>query len=299
MKINPKIISALCLAIITILVVGKLSLDTYYPDYSYGIDSYTIEENRRDSLDDEERNAQQKLDDVKREKIKFIQGYESFSGWSGGIIGLVKPSQGSKIYKDPYVQEYLKLSKIGLAIKDIHGPKYLAYYTINNKGYLSKTQLTKRGSEDYVSFVNHQVNFRYDSEDNTILIPVNSKFWKICIQISIFLNAGFLIIGYLYILKLFLKFLLAISKNIGFEEENVYRLRKMSFILLFLGLITYILNLIIFVVFSLNYSTEGVIITHSFWENDYMMIILSAFFYLIYTAFKKAMILQQEQELTI
>lgn len=296
MKINPKIISVLCLALIAILVIGKLKIYNYYPDYSYGIDSYTSEENDRDSLDQEERNAQEKLNDVKREKLKFIQGYVSFSGWSGGIIGLVKPSQGSTL---PNVQEYLKLSNVGLAIQDMDGPYYLAYYTKNGSGYLSKTKLTKRGNENYVSYVSHKVNYHYSFEDNSILIPVNSTYLKICIEVSIYAFMVLFITGYLYCIKLFFEFLLAISKNKGFEEENVYRLRKMSFILLFLGTLNYALNLIIYLVFSFNNSNDGVIITYSFWENDYFIVILSAVCYLIYTAFKKAMILQKEQDLTI
>jgi hypothetical protein len=299
MRNNPKLISTLCVVVIAVLVFWKSNLFNYYPDYSYGIDSYLIADNDRDSLDSEERNTQQKLDELKREKLKYIQGYESFSGWSGGIIGLVKTSQEPTLYKDPNVQEYLKLSKIGLAIQEIHGPNYLAYYTKNGEGYLSKTKLTKKQKQFSVSYVSHKVNYNYSAEDNSILIKINSAFWKTCIEVSIYLFMVFLAVAYLYGAKLFFKFLLAISKNKGFEEENVYRLRKMSFMLLFLGSITYILNIIIYVVFSFNYSTEGVIITHSFWENDYSMIILSSLCYLIYTAFKKGMVLQKEQDLTI
>ncbi|MES2448853.1 MAG: DUF2975 domain-containing protein [Bacteroidota bacterium] len=299
MKRNSKIISALCLALIIILLIGKVGIDSYHPDYSYGIDSYTIEENERDFLDDEERSADQKLNKIKLEKLKYTQGYESFTGWSGGIIGLIKPSQGSTMYKDPDVQEYLKLSKIGLAIQEINGPYYLAYYTKNGEGYLSKTKLSKRGKQNHVSYVSQKVNYNYSAEDNSILIPVNSAFWKTCIEVSIYIFMALLGVGYLYGIKLFFEFLLAISKNIGFEEENVYRLRKMALILLLLGVISYILNLIVYLIFSLNHLTDGVIITYSFWEHDYFMVILSALCYLIYTAFKKAMILQKEQDLTI
>lgn len=299
MKLSPKILSTICLIIIALLFIGKVELFNYYPDYSYGLDAYTVTENRRDSLNAEIRSVQTKLDSVNREKQNYIQGFDGYSGWSGGFIGLVKPSQSRPLYKSPNLQVYVKLSKIGLKIQETEGPKYLVYYTNNGVGYLSKTKLTKIGKEYSISYVDHKVDYNYSVDDNSILIPVNSLVWKISIQILIYLTMFLFIIGYLFAIKLVFQFLLDISRNKGFNELNVNRLRKIAFLLLILGSHTYIVNLIIYIIFSFNYSTDGVTITYSFWQYDYFIIILSAFCYLIYTAFKRGMALQQEQDLTI
>ncbi|RZL32137.1 MAG: hypothetical protein EOP00_34310, partial [Pedobacter sp.] len=174
MKLNPKILSTICLIIITLLVIGKLELFKYYPDYSYGLDSYVKIENRRDSLNDEIRSAQTKLDSVNREKQNYIQGFDSYSGWFAGFLGLVKPSQGRTLYKDPNLQEYLKLSKIGLKIQEVEGPNYLVYYSKNGVGYISRTKLSKSGKEYTVSYIDHKVDYSYSADDNSILVPINS-----------------------------------------------------------------------------------------------------------------------------
>jgi uncharacterized membrane protein len=289
-----------CVVVLLILILGKLDLFHYYPDYGYKMDSYSIDENKLDDFNDDINTVQQRLDSIKREKTNYIQGFESYSGWSGGFVGLVTPiSLKSLGHNRASSVQYLKLSKIGLEIQGQPGPNYLAYYSRNGNGYLSKTKLITKGNHHTVSYLDKKVNYNYSADDNAILILVQSSFWKFCIQAFILLTIVLFIAPNLFLLKLFIQFLLAISKNNGFEEVNVNRLKIISTTLLILGCVNYVISMIIYGIFCLSHPNDGVVITHSFWEQDYIMIILSALSYLIYTAFKKAMLLQQEQDLTI
>ncbi|RZK52074.1 MAG: DUF2975 domain-containing protein, partial [Pedobacter sp.] len=261
------------------------------------IDSYSIDENKLDDINSDVNFAKQKLDSINREKAIFVQGFESYSGWSGGFIGLIKSLNFNSANKNSLT--YLKLSKVGLKIQETPGPDYLTYYTKDGNGYLSKTRIHTVGKHHSVSYVDKKVAYNYSADDNSILILIESTFWEFFIQASILLMIIVFIAVNLSLLKLFINFLIAVSKNKAFDEVNVNRLRTMSVVLLILGCVSYAINFIIYLIFSLGYSSEGIVITHSFWEHDYFLVILSALGYLIYTAFRKAMILQQEQDLTI
>lgn len=297
MRYNSKFALTLCVLLIVLLVIGKMDIYNYYSDNGYKLDNYIEVANKRDSITADIRKIQNKLDSANKVKIDYVQGFKEYIGSSSNFIGLFKIKEFSS--KDNNAQQYLKLCNVGLKIQETKGPDYLTYYTKNGQGYLSTTKLTKIGNVNKVSYVDQKVGYRYSHDDNSILIPVKAYFWTICFQFSIYFTFLFFLIGYLLLLKLFFEFLIAVSRNSGFKEKNVFRLRTMSIMLLVLGCITYFINFLIYLIFSTCYSIKGVTITYSFWSHDYLMIILSSLCYLIYVSFKQGMILQQEQELTI
>ncbi|TCC91869.1 DUF2975 domain-containing protein [Pedobacter frigiditerrae] len=299
MKINGNVISAFCVIVILILVFGKMELYHYYPDNSYGIDAYSMEENKGDSIKSEIRIAQQKLDSIKRVERNYIDGFDGFSGSYNNFLGLVNLERKSDRGEKKDNLEYLVLSKIGLKVQEREGPNYLAFYTKNGDSYLSRTKLSVNGKENSISYIDKKVNYKYSSKENMILLPLRMPFWKVSVEIFSYAIIAIALFSYFFTLKMFFEVIIAISKNNGFENKNVNKLKKMAIVLAVLGTYSSVFNIIIYLFFSINHSIEGVAITYSFWEHDYFLVILSALCYLIYTAFKKAMILKQEQDLTI
>ncbi len=297
MKINQKVISLICVALILFLILGKMQVINYSLDDGYQLVSYDVQENRLDSIANELREPQGKIDSINRVKLFHIDGYDDFSGFSGPTIGLLTSTNEDNVKKNE--RSYLVLCDLGLQINETRGPKYLTYYTANGKGYISRTKLIKKGNSYSVSYVSKPVNYRYNSERKAIMFPVDSVFWKYTINFAMIILTVFIIATSLFVLASFIKFLILISKNRAFEEESILRLKYMAIANLILSSYNYVFSFIIYLLFSINHSTEGIVLTHSFWDFDYFALILSMMCYLFYSAFKRGMLLQQEQDLTI
>lgn len=296
MKINKKIISSLCVALIAILVVGKAKLFSYHPHQGFGVDSYEVNPNRLDTINNELTAMQQKTDSIKSVKKVYTDGFDGFSGTTNGFFGLITPDDAHFNNGD---QEYLLLMDIGLKINENKGHSYLTYSGVSGNGTLLRTKLVKNSDGELMVYTKQKVNYGYDSGTNGIFLPINSGFWKFCWIALTYIIMLLLLATILFVLFTFFNFLSAISKNRAFEEGNIQRLRDLSIALLILGSYHYIINLIIYLVFSINHPTEGVTITYSFWDHDYFIIIMATVTYLIYTAFSRGMALQEENDLTI
>lgn len=301
MKISQKNILLIATTAIILLTVGKLGLIQFhhYPDKSFGIGSYSYEPTSIDSLDDSIRDANNKLDALKQQKELFTQGFKYYSGYTFthlGIVTLDVPENHSNFNK-----AFLKLTAIGLKFDDnsVHGKTYLTYQIRKGQPYLVTKKLIKNKGGNTVVDVFKRVNFSYSTSENSIFILLESTFSRFLVYAICFIILLTWTTAFLFLFFTFFKFLISIAKNNAFERYNVQRLRDMSITLFILALGPYLIDLIIYLIFIINHSSEGVIITRAFFEYDYYILISAILCYLVYTAFEKAMILKEESELTI
>lgn len=299
MNISQKNISLIAALAIILLTIGKMKFFSYYPDNTFDVSSYSVEPSKLDSLEDGIRMASSELDKLKREKILLTNGFYSFSGYTFPYLGVVNVDF-EKGHPD-FNKDWLLLTSIGLRFDDnqINGKTYMAYQIKEGQPNLVTKKLIKNKNGHSVINVYKKVDYKYSSRENSIILPLESTFWRICVFGLSLLEMLLTVAIHLFVLFTFFNFLLAVAKNRAFDEGNIQRLRDMSIGFFVLALSPFLINSSIYVLFILKHSAEGVIITKSFFDYDYYLLIIAILSYLLYTAFKKAMILQKEQDLTI
>jgi hypothetical protein len=294
MKISQKMISTVAVAAIVVLLMFKLIPFQYSPEPDYYSGPYFFKDkNRLDSLNHALHVAENKSDSLKYAKEKYVGGEESYSGFKGvfGIGTLSGDHSGN--------QKCISFANIGLKINEEVSKSYLSFHTINGQGYLSKMKFNKTVDGAEVSVVDEKVGYRYSLRDNSILVTFDSELLNALIYAAFFVVMLLLLATFLFALTTFFKFLLSISKNEAFTFDNTSRLRDIALAMLILAFAPIVLNIIVYLIFISIYSSDGITLTYSFWKYDVYYLILAILSYVVYIAFKQAMILQEEQDLTI
>lgn len=241
---------------------------------------------------------EKKLDSLKAIKSYQVSGFAFLSGSFNNFIGIRKSEDHSK---KPSQNNYLQLSAIGLKVNsNPESENYLQYFVSNGQSYFSKVKYVQaEGAYQKRYFFNKKVNFRYSSYDNSILLPLKSRFWINLIGPIIILIFILLGSAYLYIVINFFIFLIDISRNVIFDIINIKRLRNIVICSFTLSLIPLIIHYLIYMFFILNYGSEGIVLTYDFWKYDFYVLIFSIILFLFYSAFKSGLELKQENDLTI
>ncbi|MDB5004742.1 MAG: hypothetical protein JWQ34_2967 [Mucilaginibacter sp.] len=190
-----------------------------------------------------------------------------------------------------YNQNYIKLNAWGIK-------KELPYkfYVKNKQGYVRKAVPVKN-SDSKFNIVDVPVKFRYNTMDDAILIPVSAD------GASLF-DTGWLIlwglnmIGLLFLLYLFIRFSYDTSKGRLFTRKNVTRLKLIAVSVTVYPLSIILLNLLVRFVFRQYFSPE-VVLKDMVWYNAYIVLLIGIVLSLLYGAYNRAQLLQEEQDLTV
>ncbi len=311
MKISQQAISVIgVLIILGLLMLQGPMTNVKQPDFYEK--AFTAQQTKFTQINSEINLTKKRLNSLNFKKNEEVNDGLSYSGWAFNNIGISKLNRGGMYFPDTL--KYVQLGIIGVDINEDMGKSFLFYYEKNGQGYLSKTKflgnytgttevydngklISSEGNK--VVFIDKKIDYKYSYADKSMLIPLKSKLAEITATIIIY-AIGFLHFALgLIIIGLFFRFLMFIARNNAFEEGNIKRLKQMSIGFFILAVYKYILSVIVYLIFISNYSSDGVIINYSFWDRDYLTLIFAILCYLIYTAFKRGMILQQESELTI
>jgi hypothetical protein len=311
MKINQQTVSVIgVLLILTLILIRGPIIN--WKTHDFYEDDFTLQETSFTEINAEINAAKQKLENLNYKKDDLIGDDVSFSGWAFDNIGLGKLKKKGMYFSDSVT--YLQLGNIGVNINEEIGSSFLFYYEKDGQGYLSRTKLignNKETTETYnngklinstgnkVIFINKKVNYKYSYRNKSMLVSLTSKFTEVIATIGIYLLGFCQFALSITIFAFFLRFLMFIARNNAFEKGNIQRLKWMSIGFFILAVHKYVIYGIIYLIFISSYSSEGVVMNYSFWDNDYLVMSFAILCYLIYSAFKQGMILKQEQDLTI
>lgn len=306
MKISQKTISVIGVLIILGLffvrgpLMNRNTEHVLYEDY---IQTPT----KFDQINAEVKDTKRKLDSLNHKKADEVNEGYGFDGWSFDGLGIGKITKGRLKPKDNLT--YLEMRNIGVNINEEIGESFLFYFEKNGQGYLSRAKLLGNAKEitevydngklisregNKVIFINKKVNYNYSYANKSIIVPIKSKSLGILITILIYVVGLFYIFLALFILFNFFRFLMFVANNYAFEKGNIWRLKAISIAFFILAIKNFVINGTIYLIFSWNYPSDGVVMNYSFWERDYSYLILAILCWLIYTAFKQAMDLKQE-----
>lgn len=297
LKISQKQLSLIGVAIITLLTIFKSGLFTYSPERYPGITSYTIVPTPIDSLDTRMREAQQQADRLKWDKERFMSGFQvhhsfTFSSFGVAELSFLPPYQAKSGY-------YLSLPCLGFRQENYPYQSPVDYMLKEGQPLLIRQEMKKIKDENTLTSTFTKVDYYYSGRENMLFISFHSTSWRLVTYFFGFVVILLMVALYLFALFTFFNFILAVAKNEVFNEANIRRLKDLSISLLVIGLFSHLLNLFIYIVFSATHRAEGIIITHSLSAFEYLSIVFAILSYLMYTAFKKAFILQNENDLTI
>jgi hypothetical protein len=141
------------------------------------------------------------------------------------------------------------------------------------------------------------VKFRYNSEENCLMIPVTSV-TKIVISYVIGVPIFLVIFYFLFLVAAFLKFVVDLSKGLSFTGTNVNRLRLIAFSFLAFPVINFLIVLLTRLVFY-NYFTQDVVLNTRLWGRSWPMLCVGIVFLLLFRAFKQGKALKEEHDLTV
>ncbi|MES2653037.1 MAG: DUF2975 domain-containing protein [Bacteroidota bacterium] len=311
MKISQQTISVIGVLIILGLFIAQGPIQDWQQHDFYEND-YTQEQTKFTRINGEIDHAKKKLDSLTYKKQDLINGDYNLSGWLFNNIGIGELKKKGMYFPDTV--KYLQLGNIGVDINEEIGNSFLFYYEKNGQGYLSRTKLIGNYQEttavydngklissegNKVVFIDKKVDYKYSYAQKSMIVPLNSKLKEVLATVLVYGFGIFQFVLFGMIIALFFRFLMFIARNNAFEEGNIQRLKYMSIMLFILAINNYVIYGVVYLIFISNYSSDGVIMNYSFWDRDYLSMIFAILCYLIYTAFKKAMTLQEESELTI
>ncbi len=204
-------------------------------------------------------------------------------------------------------KKFLLLGYLGLPNKSDERffPEY-RFYTKNDTGYIAKlifnVNKTRPGKQEHTYTYGNfkKVNYLHSVQKNItgILIPVQSNFLKIFYKIFLCVFSILLVLGGVFMLITSVIVVINISKGKAFSELNILRLKWMAIICFAGMLLPYLLNGIFYLIYFKSFFPE-VTFTHSFFDQDYKVMIIGFIYWLLFLAFKKGYKLQQENELTV
>ena len=202
-------------------------------------------------------------------------------------------------------QYYIKLPgwKVKHATFDWYNLDSVVFHVEHKQSYIRKAIVDKivpkkDGSKNYqIHMADIPVKFRYNTLQNYIMIPV-SKQVRDTVNIVMFVVMLLIVTYIFYLIAAFLKFIVDVSKGLSFTSENVFRLKLISLSLLGFPIAAFLLNLLMYPVFS-SYFTDDVTLNTRAWRNDWIIIVVGIVFLLLYKAFRQGKKLKDEQDLTV
>jgi hypothetical protein len=202
-------------------------------------------------------------------------------------------------------QYYIELPgwKVKHATFDYYNLDSVVFHVEHKQSYIRKAIVDKivtkkDGSKNYqIHMADIPVKFRYNTLQNHIMIPINERVRNTVN--TVMLIVVLLIVTYIfYLVAAFLKFIIDVSKGLSFTSKNVFRLKLISLSLLGFPIASFLLNLLMYPVFS-SYFTDDVVLNTRAWRNDWIIIVVGVVFLLLFKAFRQGKILKDEQELTV
>jgi uncharacterized membrane protein YqhA len=195
-----------------------------------------------------------------------------------------------------YNQNYIKLNAWGIKKEYPYIKGDGIFYVKNKRGYVRKAVLVKNNDSKF-DIVDVPVKFRYNTKDDAILIPVSAH------DAALFENfyltlLGLYITGILFLLYVFIRFLYDTSKGRSFTRKNVARLKLVAVSITAYPLSIILLNLFVRFVFRQYFSAE-VVLKDIVWGNAWSVLQIGIVLSLLYGAFYRAQLLQEEQDLTV
>jgi hypothetical protein len=166
------------------------------------------------------------------------------------------------------------------------------------KAIVDKIVVKKNGSKNYQGHMaDVPVKFRYNTLQNYIMIPISEQLRNIVN--GVLLGIVILIVAYIfYLIAAFLKFIVDVSKGLSFTNKNIFRLKLISLSLLGGPILSFLLNLLMYPIFS-SYFTSDVALNTKAWSNYWIVIVVGIVFLLLFKAFRQGKMLKDEQDLTV
>ncbi len=156
----------------------------------------------------------------------------------------------------------------------------------------------KNGSFRKGNYEDVPVPFRYDSEEKSVLIPVDQNTTKILYFILCFIALIF-VASYLYfIIAGIIKLLIDISRGNVFTDNNIRRLRIVTIVNLLFPVLILFLHFLMKLVFWKHF-TNDLVMSKSVYESQWENIVMGIIALLIFKAFKQGKKIQEQQDLTI
>jgi len=229
----------------------------------------------------------------------------SFIGTNGGYLcDTCTMLTGDFSYIPGSKQFYIMLP--GWRLKDGYRDQYnldsVNFFVEHNQSYVRKTVIDtiikkKDGLNYQLHLADFPVKFRYNKEENALLIPVSesvkNRLTYICLACAIAV-----VLYFLYLIASFLKFIADLSKGLSFTDVNIRRLRLIAISLLCYPLLTIVLNLLVRFIFH-SYFTDDVLFNFDIINNWWNIMGAGIVFLLLFKAFRQGKILKDEQDLTV
>jgi hypothetical protein len=201
-------------------------------------------------------------------------------------------------------QSYLKLPgwQIRPSKREHYGLVHTEFYVEHGQSYVrkfvtTKVKKTNKGHHYTVNQIDEPVKFRYNSNDNCIMIPVSASVKDTCT--AILMVCGILLFIYiLYLIAAFLKFIIDVSKGLSFTTSNVNRLKLIAFSLLGFPVAMFLLTLLSRLLFH-SYFTDDVMLNSDVWSKSWPGLCAGFVFLLLFKAFRQGKALKEENELTV
>jgi len=174
------------------------------------------------------------------------------------------------------------------------------FYVKDNQAYVRKLinkKLSLNSSYPPYRTVDIPVNFRYNTADKCLMIPI-SETTKNILNIAILMAAVIWLAYVLYLIIQFIKFIIDLSRGYAFTDDNITRLKLISLSLLIYPLVTLLFNILLKLIFH-DYFSSDVILSNELLNVSWKIILLGIIFFMLYRAFKQGKALKDEQELTI
>lgn len=258
---------------------------------SYELPEQTKYDILDDSLNKLEQASKQLKYTIQRKKSNLM----SVGGMSGPGIGIFEYTDTTSGNKKPF----LVCVDFGLEQSQLDYYKDFKYYFENGKSYLRVPIITKINKQNYkISYNDKVVTFRYDTQENQILIPIQSNIGFVTASIVCYflggLGAFIIIFGALLIMK----FLFSISRNKVFDLINIRRLFWVAICCFATVILPYLVSLILYIIYFKTLSI-GTTFTKALSKGDIQLSLLGVLFIALYIAFKKGHQLKRELDLTI
>jgi len=173
-----------------------------------------------------------------------------------------------------------------------------SYYVNNGVPYFRKYILkSTKGNHSNWEMTEKRLNYFYEKDGKTILIPISKNTYTYAKYATIFLIFVFTVI-FLVCVMLGFKILYNISRGKVFTEENIKMFRQATLITILTPL------LIIFIVISYRllfykYFDENVVLDIDFFKGQAYFLFVGLAVSVLYSVFKRGFNIQQENDLVV
>lgn len=246
-----------------------------------------------------------KLKNAEIKATGFESGLPFIGTYTALYLNSEKPFAGWRdLYNKGEKRHFIKLPGWRLHARKHPFSDTLTYYAENDQAFIRKVvwdsalktsdgKIRHNGQDADIP-----VRFKYLRSENAVLIPISP-------QIKFILDVLFVVLGFagiVYVLYFivggFIKFLIDVSKGQSFTRQNISRLRLIAISLIVYPVIVFIMNLLMWVIFS-TYLTEDVVLHNRIWQEQWKTMLVGLIVFAVYKAFRQGLKLQEEQEFTI